>query len=88
MRQFKPLHLSEVVFFTRDNQIRLKDIQPYYVLGAICRHCKSIAELDRRALERRYGRDATAVNLEKRLRCRSCRNARGNTIMVINQWPR
>ncbi|MDV6226543.1 hypothetical protein R2G56_09640 [Nitratireductor aquimarinus] len=40
MRQFKPLFLSEVVFFTRDGQIRLKDIQPYYVLGAISRHCK------------------------------------------------
>ncbi|MHA7882740.1 hypothetical protein [Nitratireductor rhodophyticola] len=88
MRQFRPLHLSEVVFFTPDGLIRLKDIQHYYVLGAVCRRCKSIVELDRQDLERRFGRDAAASDLSKRLRCRSCGNGNGNTIMVINQWPR
>ncbi|EKF17041.1 hypothetical protein [Nitratireductor pacificus] len=88
MRQFRPQHLSDVVFFTADGLIRLKDIQPYYVLGAVCMRCKSISELDRQALERRYGRNVPTYWLAERLRCKSCKNDRNNTIMVINQWPR
>lgn len=88
MRQFKPRYLSEVVPFTPDGNITFRDIPVYYVLGGFCVRCKHIAELDRNALERRFGKDAPAHRLSKRMRCRHCKNKAGNTILVINQWPR
>jgi hypothetical protein len=88
MRQFRPMALSEVVFFTSDGLIRLKDINQWYVLGAQCRKCKGITRMDRKALERRFGRDMPTYEISQRLRCKSCQNREGNTLLVIDQWPR
>ncbi|WP_113156005.1 hypothetical protein [Nitratireductor sp. OM-1] len=88
MRKFKPRHLSEVVVYTSDGLIRFNDIQPWYLLGAHCARCKMIAELDRAALERRFGKDAVTYELSKRLVCRSCQNRRGNTFLVVDQRQR
>lgn len=88
MKQFRPLRLCDVAQFTTDGLIRFRNIQRWYVLGAFCQKCKHLAELDRFALERRYGKATVIYEVEKRLVCKHCKNGWGNTIIVINQWPR
>ncbi|MEQ1407795.1 hypothetical protein ABK249_23010 [Neorhizobium sp. Rsf11] len=64
---------------------RLADLQEWEVLTARCR-CGRYGTLNRKALERRCGREARLKDLAGRLRCKECK--RCDSVIEISSLPR
>ena len=68
----------------REGGAQLGDLPQWKQLIAVCGACQKKKPLDRRTLERRFGREATPQNIATRLKCYACGNKDGNRIELIN----
>jgi DNA-directed RNA polymerase subunit RPC12/RpoP len=62
--------------------IRLRDLRHWHVVTVSCPACGHKGRLDATALGRGQPDYTRLMDLERRLRCRSCGNREGNRIMV------
>jgi hypothetical protein len=62
--------------------IRLDDLRPWHVIVATCRACGKRAHVNAAILQRGRPAYTRLLNLERKLRCRSCGNGQGNSLTV------
>lgn len=62
-------------------------LSEWYVLGGRCVKCGHRGWIDRRALQRLYGKDKHIAELRPFLRCRPCKN-KGDNEWIMGKLPR
>ena len=62
--------------------IRLEDLRAWHVIVATCAACGKRTHIDARVLQHGRPPYTRLLDLERKLRCSSCGNHRGNTLSV------
>ena len=63
--------------------VRLRDLQSWHVLKAVCPECRRATMLTPETLRGRWPAYTRLVDLEPKLRCRKCGNRDGNRFQVM-----
>ncbi|MEM7444367.1 MAG: hypothetical protein AAF414_13665 [Pseudomonadota bacterium] len=69
------------------HEIRLSDLHEWHIIRIRCQWCGRSGQLYPSVLKKRYQTGQRLIDLERRLRCKSCGNTDGN-IWRIYRLPR
>jgi len=70
------------------HSVRFDIIPDWWVLGAICRDCRSYGRVDRYEIERKHGRKALVSNVGNKLRCTGCDVTGRSMFILYGKWER
>jgi len=68
--------------------VRFDMIPDWWVLGAICRACRSYGRVDRYDIQRKHGRRSLVSVVGENLKCTGC-DVRGHSMFILyGKWER
>lgn len=88
MYRFSPRSYTDFVANKPRYAIRLEDVSLDLILSGQCQRCRHLGDIDRGSVFARWGRRSFMVDLDKRLRCTSCRSRGYNTLVVTGRLER